>query len=125
MDIVKSLDIRYVYLLRRSGRKTRCIFSAKVVGAENKEVLLHEKFKDKRFVIGSKSSGYKIGISNNVDRRVTEINDDYRSGKTEWFKLNPLEVLYVIIYLGFWDVLHKSIALIILCIIAFLGFLIS
>lgn len=125
MDIVKALDIRYVYLLHRNGEKSRCLMSARVVGAERKESILHEKFKEQRFVIGSRSWGYKIGISNNIDRRITEINDNFRSGKTEWFKLNPFQVLYVVIYLGFWDLLYKSTALLFLIVLALVGMLIS
>ncbi len=71
--------------------------------AEKIEKRLHQHFRKSRFTMTKKinkgqwaQAHVKIGISNDVDRRLRDVNRDiFKSGSTEWFAMHILEQLVV------------------------------
>lgn len=57
----------------------------------------------------------KVGISKNPDRRISEINNDWRSGRTEYVELNYFVACWLAIYIytlwAWYTVLIPSIIL--------------
>ncbi|MTB53005.1 GIY-YIG nuclease family protein [Lewinella sp. W8] len=117
-------DYREVYQLHarfssrgRSRRKSLMVkkrIALKVPFAEAFEKRLHKKYDEYRIwdIRKAPSPGlfkniYKIGISSDTDRRVEEINDDPKSGRTEYFLLYPSQAASIRIqirtyWLAFW-----------------------
>lgn len=113
---MRVLDIQYIYLLRRRGRKIDCLFAVRVPFARKREQRLHNMFRRSRFQMTKKQkvaprgllsiaeSQCKIGITNNLPRRLGRIQADKLSGKTEWFALSRAERLAVRYWLFKWKV---------------------
>lgn len=97
------MDRRYLYLLQRHpDGKVSLVLCVRVFFAYRKEQKLHNLFSCSRFTLSRRvrfrawgQDHYKIGIASNVKSRLASINKDLESGKTEWFALTWLEVLFV------------------------------
>jgi hypothetical protein len=106
------MDFRHVYILQKTGkRKVSIVTFRKMLNASKVEKNLHNWFSDSKTdpkrVRFSINGVYKVGISNNVTRRLEEINEsNLESGATEWFSLNWLEVTLLIILLNWYAFNH-------------------
>ena len=97
-------EIRYIYLLKRTGHdEARLVVKKRMIDADKIERKLHQHFKKSRFTMTKKikqgqwaQSHVKIGISNDVDRRLRDVNNDFfKSGRTEWFAMHLFERMAV------------------------------
>lgn len=98
------------------------MLSLQVYNAYKNEQRLHAMFSCSNFTMSNKigyrawlQSHYKIGISKDVDRRVNEVSKNSLSGKTEWFALTWLEVVFVAAWMLWFKV--KPQVIVFLCIL--------
>lgn len=123
------IDRRHVYVMVRTAEDRADILTTrKVLNAIKVENLLHDLFRDKRFLMTEevKQSSWvhhhiKIGISKNPKSRKNSISKNiFGSGRTEWFELNDIELVilrfwlwWYAIYWKFYLILFTSITLLI------------
>lgn len=105
--------MNYVYNLKRiSKTKVRKQYAFPIFFAYNIENKIHRMYAHKRIKDVSRTKYKfwdrysKIGVSNNVKRRVNEINKSkLKSGKTESFDLNVIDRAIIFIILSFYCLL--------------------
>lgn len=84
---------QYIYLLKKTGSKTaKIIHIVKVDDMRKAEKAAHDNWARYRRTLTEKSRSkwgegfYKIGLSNDPQRRIIEINKNiFQDGETEWF----------------------------------------
>lgn len=105
------IDRRYVYLMiRTKENEAEIITCRKMLNALKVEKKLHRKFSGSRFTMTKKvryrqwwQNHVKIGIAKNPVQRRNQVSKDiFKSGRTEWFACNDLELLFLQIDLFYY-----------------------
>ncbi len=98
------LDKREVYLMiRTKSNEAKIIVSRPMFNARSVESRLHKKWSNSRFVMTKKikyrkwfQNHVKIGIAKNTSSRRSQVSKDiFKSGKTEWFAISDIELVFL------------------------------
>lgn len=109
------IDRRHVYIMARtSDDRAEILVSRKMLDARGVEMKLHDLFGDARVEMreGLNPSYFKhhikIGISKNPkQRRVSISKNIFKSGRTEWFALNEIELEVLRYWLWYYSIRWK------------------
>ena len=101
-------EFKYVYLFRRCAHEeATLILKKRMWNAAKIEKQLHRYFDTSRFRLTKKIWRFKwmqmhikIGISKNPQKRLQSVNNDFfKSGNTEWFAMNIIELIFVYLWI--------------------------
>ena len=101
----------YVYILLRDGVKSaKIVYTVRVYNARLIEKRMHEIFGCSRFTMSARTKPgkymqehVKIGIAGDPKKRLEDINQNFTSGKTEWFAMTGLEIVLCIVWLHYFS----------------------